>query len=194
MSQSEMPDLKIESVSASRIPLETLAHIHELCDEAYGEDLAHLFAAYSADIHVTACLEGRLVGHAMVVTRWLSVGQDGPMRTAYVEMVATAPDCRNRGIATAVMKRLAKEVAKRGYELAALCPADTQLYGRLGWEYWRGPLYIRQTVKQDGEVYGKVLIPTPEERVMILRLPATPASIDLDEPLSAEWRPGGELW
>jgi hypothetical protein len=35
--------------------------------------------------------------------------------------------------------------------------------------------------------------PTPDETVMILRLRATPADLDLHAPLSAEWR-RGELW
>ena len=52
-----------------------------------------------------------------------------------------------------------------------------------GWRYWRGPLSVRK----DGQV-----VPTPQERVMIMPLPLTPA-IDLDAPLSVEWRPG-EVW
>jgi aminoglycoside 2'-N-acetyltransferase I len=86
-----------------------------------------------------------------------------------------------RGYASAVMKRLARAIAD--YDLGALDPAEPELYARLGWVFWRGPLFIRM----DGE-----LLPTPDERVMILRLPKTPP-LDLDAPLSAEWRPG-ELW
>lgn len=108
-------------------------------------------------------------------------GEGRPLRTAYVEMVATAPEYRRRGFATAVMKRLAKSIVD--YELGALCPAEPDLYARLGWVFWRGPLFIRTS---------KGLLPTPDERVMILRLPKTPP-LDLDAPLSAEWRPG-ELW
>ena len=37
------------------------------------------------------------------------------------------------------------------------------------------------------------LTATPEERIMIMRLPDSP-ELDLDLPLSVEWRPGGELW
>jgi aminoglycoside 2'-N-acetyltransferase I len=51
-------------------------------------------------------------------------------------------------------------------------------------ELWRGPLFIRTGARLD---------PTPEESVMILRLERTPADLDLDEPLSAEWRTA-ELW
>jgi hypothetical protein len=36
-------------------------------------------------------------------------------------------------------------------------------------------------------------LPTPDEQVMVLRLPRTPAGLSLDAPLSAEWREG-EFW
>ena len=117
---------------------------------------------------------------------------DGPLlRTAYVELVATAEGFRNRGIGARIMARLAKRAAREGYDLAALCPADTGLYGHLGWEYWQGPLFIRPEKRE--AMVPATLIPTPEERVMILRLPGTPF-LDVTQSLSADWRAGGELW
>jgi len=53
----------------------------------------------------------------------------------------------------------------------------------LGWELWRGPLYIRTA---EGP------LATPSAEVMILKLPRTPP-LDLEAALSAEWREG-ELW
>ncbi len=162
-----------------------------MCNRAYGENLAPFFAVYVADFHVLAYLGRRLVGHAMVVARWLQPGKAGRLRTAYVEIVATEPEFQGRGIGAAVMQRTAMTAAGMGYDVAALCPADTNLYRYLGWEYWRGPLFIRAP-EEPGTEPG-TLIATPEERVMILRLPNTPP-LDLTEPLSAEWRAGGELW
>ena len=110
------------------------------------------------------------------------------MRTAYVEGVATEEAYRNRGFATAIMKRVAKEI--QDFDLAGLSPFSVTYYERLGWELWRGPLFIRT---DDG------LLPSPEdEEVMILRLPSDVIrphipDLDLDAPLSAEWREG-ELW
>jgi aminoglycoside 2'-N-acetyltransferase I len=80
------------------------------------------------------------------------------------------------------MRRLADEV--RDYDLAALCPSSPGYYVRLGWELWRGTLFIRTPE-------GPVRSPEDEE-VMILRLPKTP-DLDLTAPLSADWREG-ELW
>jgi aminoglycoside 2'-N-acetyltransferase I len=119
----------------------------------------------------------------MWVTRWLQAG-DGPLlRTAYIEAVATDPGHQRRGYTTAVMKALAEAI--QDFDVAFLCPSDEGmvLYPRLGWQYWRGPLSIRTP---EGR------LPTPEERVMFLALPAMPA-LDPDLPLSAEWRPD-DLW
>jgi aminoglycoside 2'-N-acetyltransferase I len=70
------------------------------------------------------------------------------------------------------------------YELAALSPFNVAYYERLGWELWRGPLFIRK--EED-------LMPSlDDEEVMIFRLLRTPV-LDLNAPLSAEWREG-ELW
>lgn len=86
-----------------------------------------------------------------------------------------------QGYASALLTHFVPLVG--AYELAALCPATEHLYARLGWRIWRGPLSARK----DGEV-----VATPDERVMILPLPQT-ASLDLDLPLSVEWR-DGEVW
>ena len=91
---------------------------------------------------------------------------------------ATAPDRQGRGYASAIMRRLAAAIGD--WSLGALSPSDASFYARLGWERWRGPLSIRTA---DGP------LATPDEEVMILRLPATPP-LDLDAPLSAEWRAG----
>lgn len=183
--------LSIEARAAQGIAPAEREEIHRFCEDAYGEDLAHLFAAYHPDFHVLARLEGRLISHAMVVTRWLQAGTGPLLRTGYVEMMATARDWRGKGAGRAVMQFLTQALAREGYELGALCPAETRLYEFLGWEYWRGPLYVREA-RQAGARSGG-LTATPEERIMIMRLPASPV-LDPNLPLSVEWRPGGELW
>jgi len=121
------------------------------------------------------------VSHACWVTSWLQPVPGRPLRTAYVEAVATAPGLRGRGYASAVMRRIAAEIA--GYELGALSTARASLYRRLGWERWCGPLAIRT---------DEAPMPTPRDEVMVLHLPQTP-ELDQDVPMSAEWREG-ELW
>ena len=152
-----------------------------LCRRAYEEDIQDLFETFVDPIHVLGYAGEQLVSHAMWVTRYLEPGKGKPLHTAYVELVATAPEFQGRGYSTMVMKRLANSIDT--YDVGCLCPAKESLYARLGWVFWRGPLFIRK---------GETLIPTPDERVMILRLPNTPP-LNLDDALIAEWRPG-EVW
>jgi aminoglycoside 2'-N-acetyltransferase I len=177
-------NLKVEVLHDDQLTPEQLAEIHALCKRAYAVydvDVEPLFRTFTDTTHVVGWWGSSMVSHAMWVTRWLQPGDRLPLRTAYVEMVATEPAFQGRGFAAAVMRRLA--VAIHGFELGGLSPAEPMLYTKLGWVFWQGPLSIRT---QDG------LIPTPDGSVMILRLPHTPL-LDLTLPLSAEWREG-ELW
>jgi aminoglycoside 2'-N-acetyltransferase I len=174
--------LSISTLKSQSISQSTLLEICELCAEAYEEDFTGAFEALGPGVHVIGRLEGRVVSHAMWVDRSLQPGRRTPLRTAYVEAVATKPQFQHRGFASQILRHLAQEI--RSYELGALSPSDDEFYARLGWELWRGPLFIRTDAGLDA---------TPEESVMILRLENTPADLDLNEPLSAEWR-AGELW
>jgi aminoglycoside 2'-N-acetyltransferase I len=174
--------LLIEIVTSRSISQSTLLEICELCTEAYEEDFSGAFDALGPGVHVIGRSEGRVVSHAMWVDRALQPGRHAPLRTAYVEAVATKRQCQGRGFASQVLTRVAQEIGS--YELGALSPSDDRFYARLGWELWRGPLFIRTDVGLDT---------TPDESVMILRLANTPGDLDLNDPLSAEWRPG-ELW
>jgi GNAT superfamily N-acetyltransferase len=174
-----MPDLAALTSPSPELRREIL----DLCYLAYAEDLTGFFEASPEATHVI-CREGSaVVAHAMWVTRWLQVDYGRPLRTAYVEAVATHPAFRGRGLASRVMRRLVSELPV-SFELAALCPATVSLYERLGWRFWLGPLSIRMP---SGE-----RLDTPDERVMIYELAGRP-QVDRYGVLSAEWRPG-EVW
>ena len=173
--------LDIKILRSDAIDSELKATIIALCNRAYSEELTLLFETFEDAMHVLGFFENSLVSHAMWVTRWLQPRNCPLLRTAYIEMVATATEHQRKGFATSIMRHLASALS--AYELGALSPANTTLYSRLGWIFWRGPLFIRS---------GGKLIATPEERIMILRLTKTP-ELNLDEPISAEWREG-ELW
>ncbi|MBO9340316.1 MAG: GNAT family N-acetyltransferase [Chloroflexus sp.] len=174
--------LTIRVVQGASLSEAARNHIIALCNKAYNEDLAPLFHTFVGASHVLGYYNGLFVSHALWVNRYLQVGNAPLLRTAYIEAVATDPVYHRRGFATAIMKYLVNEI--QDYELAALSPFDVAFYERLGWELWRGPLYIRT---ENG------LLSSPaDEQVMILRLPKTPP-LDLSAPLSAEWREG-ELW
>lgn len=134
-------------------------------------------------VHFVAELGGKIVGHAAVVERELQV-QGRPLRTGYVEAVATEPSRQGQGVGTAVMRRVNEEVEGR-YQLGALGTGSHGFYRRLGWTTWRGP----SSVRTDG---GER--PTPEEDgyIMVLPTPSSPP-LDLDAPISCDWRPG-DVW
>lgn len=84
--------------------------------------------------------------------------------------------------AVVTMRRLGAEIDD--FEIGCLQTDRTGFYERLGWQLWRGPLAGR------GE-HG--LIPTPEQRgVMVLPLSTTPP-IDLDAQLTIECQPA-RIW
>ena len=134
--------------------------------------------------HVLLEVGGAIVSHASVVERILESGEH-PMRTGYVEAVATRPEQQGNGYATEGMGAVARLLDERS-ELGALDTGLTSFYGRLGWEVWRG----RTTVRTDRGMIG-----TPEEDglVMVRRTPTTPSDLDLDAPISCDWRPG-DVW
>lgn len=175
-------ELRIEIVKGQTLSGDERNTIIDLCSRAFEEDLYTLFKTFSEATHVLGYQAQTLISHALWVTRWLQVDTNRTLRTAYVEAVATEKAYRGRGYGTAIMKRVAEEI--QAYELGALSPFSVAYYERLGWELWRGPLYIRTEAG---------LVRTPgDENVMVLRLQNTPA-LDLYAPLSAEWREG-ELW
>jgi aminoglycoside 2'-N-acetyltransferase I len=180
--QPQRGDLDVQIVHSGSMATPLRQEILALCKLAYEEDLEALFNTFVDASHVLGYCNGRLVSHALWVTRYLQPAALPILRTAYVEAVATDPSYGRRGFAAAIMKRLVDEI--HDYDLAALSPFSVDYYARLGWEQWRGPLSIRT---------NEGLLSSPaDEEVMIFRLPQTPA-LDLSAPLSAEWREG-ELW
>ena len=158
-----------------------IEEIVELCSLAFEEPYGKYLDTFPNPTHVLGRQNGVLVSHALWITRWMQVKGKRPMKTAYVEGVATEKSQQGKGYASAVMTALAEQI--RDFEIGGLSPAETTLYRRLGWEYWLGPLYTR--------VEGRWLL-IPEETAMIYRTPNTP-TLDIHAPLSIEWREG-EVW
>jgi aminoglycoside 2'-N-acetyltransferase I len=174
--------LRIEVIKGKDLSSDDQKAIFAFCSRAFEEELEALLSTFVSPTHVLGYQAGMIVSHALWVTRWLRADKGPLMRTAYVEAVATEKAFRRLGCAAAIMKRVEEEI--QGYELGGLSPFSVAYYERLGWELWRGPLYIRTE---------KGLVPTPgDEKVMILRLPKTPA-LNVNVSLSAEWREG-KLW
>jgi len=131
-------------------------------------------------MHFLVELDGRIVGHAAVVERELVVG-GRPLRTGYVEAVATAPPVQGRGLGSVLMERVTAYV-RDGFELGGLGTGRHHFYERLGWETWRGP----SSVLEDG-----LSRPTPDDDgfILLLRTPLSPP-LDVTTPISCHARPG----
>jgi aminoglycoside 2'-N-acetyltransferase I len=157
------------------------AEIVELCSRAYNEDFSSIVQLpYDQPFHILAHLNGNLISHALWFTRILNYNGI-PLQSAYVEAVATEPAYQGRGYASLLLRQLARAITS--YDIGALSPSDPAFYSRLGWELWRGCLFVASKSE---------ISPTPEYRVMILRVPQTP-SLDLGGSLTASWREG-DIW
>ena len=149
-------------------------------DEAFGDDdWEHGLGG----VHFVLDVDGQIVAHASVVERELHV--DGrPVRTGYVEAVATAPERQNLGFGSMVMSEVSAYI-RGAFELGALGTGRHHFYERLGWRTWIGPSSVRTP---DGPR------PTPDEDgyVLVLATPTSPP-LDLTAPISCDWRPG-DVW
>ena len=155
-----------------------------LCVAAFQEDdFANLFVYFpTGRRHFLAHLGERLIGHAVVTTRWLQPEGTRVLRTAYVDAVAIAPEVQRLGYGTQLMAYLGHEI--RDYELGCLATRSPGFYGRMGWEVWRGSQAGRDETGP---------FPTPDQRgTMILRLASTPV-LDLDGLLTIE-KQDGRVW
>ena len=170
------------------IPAAQLSHadftaIQALCTRAYEEDVWCYYGYLQQAYHVVGRIDAVIVCHALWVDRVLVAGQNS-LTTAYVEYVATEPALQGQGLASRLLRFLIHAVeASQRYRLAALSPADSDYYERLGWVLWEGELLIRQ---------ADAIIATPDDVVMVYRLSNSPV-LDVEGDLSAEWREG-ELW
>ena len=143
-------------------------------------DWEHAFGG----MHLLVEEDGAIVSHASVVPRRLSAGGI-PVFTGYVEAVATWPQHRGRGHATASMRAVGAHLDAT-YELGALDTGIRPFYERLGWRVWRGPTSVSGP--------SGAPVPTPEEdgSVMVRDTPATPA-LDPIAVLACDWR-AGDVW
>jgi aminoglycoside 2'-N-acetyltransferase I len=150
-------------------------------DDAFAdEDWEHALGG----IHVLLEEDGHILSHASVVPRLLEVSGI-PIRTGYVEAVATWPEFQRLGHGSAVIREI-DEVIAANYELGALGTGEFAFYERLGWERWRGSTWVRTPT-------GAARTPAEDGYIMVLRTPATPLDLDLDAPISCEWR-AGDVW
>ena len=176
-------ELTVRVARTAEIGLLEWSALVALCTEAYEEPFAPYLAAIGPGVHLLGYESERLVSHLMWVEREMRVTGAGALRSAYIEAVATLPEAQGNGHATALLRRAATMLD--AFDLALLSPSEEAFYARLGWATWRGPLSV---CGRDGTI-----TPTPDEELMWLRLPRTPATVDAHAAIETDWRPG-EAW
>ena len=134
--------------------------------------------------HFIAQVDGRIVAHASVVERELHVA-GRPLHTGYVEAVATLPEFQGSGHGSAVMRR--RECIDRSRRTSWALWAPAARASTSGWA-GRSGAGLRRCGHRTGDQ------PTPDEDgyIMVLLTGSTPP-LDLNAPISCEWRPG-DVW
>jgi aminoglycoside 2'-N-acetyltransferase I len=177
----------VRRLSSDELTPPEVASLHALFDASWPdpedafahEDLLHAMGG----VHFVVETDGAIVSHASVVERELHTGGHR-LATGYVEAVATLPEHRRLGYASATMEEVGRHI-DRSFPLGALGTGLHAFYERLGWITWKGPTFVRA----DGGLEA-----TPDEDGFILvRLTPTSPDLDLAEPISCDWRPG-DVW
>jgi aminoglycoside 2'-N-acetyltransferase I len=166
-----------------------LAAIRRLMEHAFGTDPEEAFGDDDwqhalGGLHFVLDVNGEIVSHASVVERELQVA-GRPLRTGYVEAVATQPSRQGQGFGSRVMMAVNEHIAGE-YELGALGTGSIGFYERLGWRVWQGPTFVRTEA-------GDVRTPDEDGGILVMLTPSTPAGLDLSAPISCEWR-AGDVW
>ena len=133
--------------------------------------------------HFVLDLDGEIVAHASVVERDIHVA-DRPLRTGYVEAVATAPDRQGAGLGSLLIGDVTAYIREE-FEFGALGTGRHRFYERLGWVTWTGPAFVRTPD-------GPRRTPDEEGYILVLLTPSSPP-LDLAAPISCDWRPG-DVW
>lgn len=182
------PDAQVRRLRTDQLTIGEVDAIRALLTAAFGpaeddrfteDDWQHAIGG----VHLVLALDAEILAHASVVERELHVGGK-PLRTGYVEAVATAPSHQGSGLGTRVMRAAGAAIVER-YQLGALGTGAHRFYERLGWRTWRGPSFVRTPS-------GDRATPDDDGYIMVLRTPSSPP-LDETDPISCEWRPG-DVW
>ena len=179
---------RLRRLATTELTTDEVAVIRAIMHDAFGSDEDERFTDDDWEhalggVHVVLDIGGVIVTHAAVVERVLWVAER-PLRTGYVEAVATAPTKEGRGHGTLVMTDVTGWIRER-YELGALGTGRHAFYERLGWRTWQGPSSVRTTA-------GSAPTPDDDGYIMVLATPSSPP-LDLAAPIACEWRPG-DVW
>ena len=128
---------KVEVIESQDLNHVRLAELRLLLEAAFpnqfsDSDWEHTMGGH----HIVLTIDGAMAAHVAVVERTLHAA-GRPIRTGYVESVATLPEFQNGGHGSNVM-RTATGFIRGEYDFGALSTGSWDFYERLGWERWLG--------------------------------------------------------
>ena len=171
----------VTSRSTAELTRSEATRIRALLDEAFeGRFTDALWGQAIGGVHFFVEEGAVPISHASVVPRLLAV-RGREINTGYVEAVGTRHRDRRKGLARTVLAAARRHIEDT-YELGALHSVLPTFYEHLGWERWRGPTFVRTSS-------GLMRTETDDGCIHIWRV-AVGAALDLDDPISCEWRPG----
>jgi aminoglycoside 2'-N-acetyltransferase I len=183
-----LPDVRVVSRLSTELSEPEELELRTLCERAWaakgGVFRPTAWEAARGGRHFVVAEAGAVVAHAAVIDRRLE--WDGrPLRTGYVEAVATLPGQQRRGLGSAVVRVVTAFVDER-YELGALDTGTPEFYERLGWIPWPGRTGVR--------IPGGVRLTPEEDGKVLVRLPDTSLDLREDGLLVCDGRRPGEPW
>ena len=173
--------LRLQTADLTR---EQAQQVRSLCERAWaakpGDFDDEDWESCLGGTHVLVEDRDAFVAHAAVIERTLEL--DGtPLRTGFVEAVATEPERQGAGLASEAM-RAVNELIDAGFELGALDTDIPGFYERLGWVVWPGRTAVREP--------GGVRLTPEEDGNVLVRRPGRALEAGRDSLLVCDWRPG----
>src|SRR6266545_3696537 len=137
---------RLRRLATNELTAHEIRAIRAILDAAFGTEEDERFTDDDwhhsvGGMHFVLDLDGVIIAHASVVEREIHIG-DRPLRTGYVEAVATAVDRQGAGHGSFLMTDVTAWIRER-YELGALGTGRHRFYERLGWQTWTGPSAVR---------------------------------------------------
>jgi predicted N-acetyltransferase YhbS len=134
----------MQGVSIDRRTEADAAEVRDLLVTVFDDTSPEWFEAgktdppYPESFGFVARTDGRIVSLAEVLEMPVRYGEV-TLRMGAVSGVATLPEWRGRGLASAVIERLVAEMTARGIPLSLLMTGSQPFYERLGWSEWTPP-------------------------------------------------------